>query len=117
MVVQDFIADNAKWLDERLAANLSQIDDAAWPALLAGLSKINPGATDPGIDCDIVVTAETLSDFDASREKHWAERGARAELDCAGFKAVFYDRFQVARGRRRESIIVIDVGDKRVVMQ
>jgi len=116
MNVQDYIAANAKYLGERVSANLCQVPDAAWPGVVAALKELQgEAASDPGIDCDVVITNETLADFDDTRAQ-WREKGDRDEIDCAGFKAVFFDGFQRFKGKPRERCIVLDVGEKRVVL-
>ena len=115
-LISQFLAENEAYLDENTAAALSSLDDTAWPALVAALNKINCGALEPGIDCAVALTHETLEDFDDSRSKHWAERGTRTEHDCAGFKAVKYDRFQLRRGDTRRTQIVVDFGTIRAAL-
>lgn len=117
MTVQEYIQTNRQWLGERICANLEQIADSDWPALLEGTDIVNMGATDPGIDCDVVITHETLDDFDASRLGRWREAGIRTEVECGGRKAVLFDKFQRHKGAQRETILVIDFGDKRVALQ
>lgn len=115
-IIQEYIAANSKWLDARVSANLCQIPDAAWPSVLAALEELYTGANEPGIDCDVAITHETIADFDDTRLHHWRERGARNEIDCSGRPAVFYAGFQRFKGSPRERCIVLDVGDRRVVL-
>ena len=117
MTVAEYLAENEKWLGERISANISQIADEKWPVVVAGCKIINAGATDPGISCDVVLTHETISDFDSSRQAHWSERGVRSEIECDGHKAVLFENFQRSKGARRTSILVIDIDDKRVVLE
>ena len=113
-VIAQYLTKNGKYIRESSAAALEQISDVSWPAILAALNELSGGATDPGIDCDVVITHETLDDFEAARANHWSERGLRSEIDCNGVPAVKYDRFQIRRGQPRRSQIVLDFGDKRV---
>ena len=76
---------------------------------------MNGGSTDPGIDCAVAITTETIGGFDNSRT-YWREKGSRTEIDCAGLPAVYYDRLQVLKGCDRVSQVVIDLGDRRVVL-
>jgi hypothetical protein len=116
-IVADYIAENTDHLDERLRANVGQIADDHWPAVLEALAIINPGSADPGIDCDVIITTETIADFDRSRAQHWSEQGQRRELLVGGSNGVHYDRFQRHKGARRDSCIIIDIGAKRVVLR
>lgn len=116
MTMQEYITANAKWLGERVSANLAQIPDAALPALVAACNDLG-GGDEPGIDCDVIITHESLADFDASRSQHWSEPGVREEVEYSGFKAVSYERLQLRKGTPRVSIIVVDIGDKRVALQ
>lgn len=115
-IISAFLAENESYIDFDTAAALSSLDDSAWPALVAALGEINFGAMEPGIDCAVAVTHETVADFDASRAQHWAERGVRSEHVVAGFKAVKYAKFQLQRGHTRRTQIVIDLGDIRVAL-
>lgn len=115
-IISDYIAQQAKYLDPDSATAMSSLPDSAWPTLLAGLAVINPGATLPGIDCAVVVTHETLADFDAARAQHWANRGGRADCTCAGRPAVHYTGHQKRRGQPRSDMLVIDLGDIRAVI-
>lgn len=111
----EYIEANAKWLGERVAANLEQVPDAHWAALLAATAI--HGGTDPGIDCDVVITRETLADFDAARQLHWSERGSRTEHTIEGCTVLQFERFQIARGKTRQGcMVVIDMGDLRVAL-
>jgi len=112
--IQTYLAANANYLDENSAAAISGLPDGAWPALVEAVGIINGGATDPGIDCNVAVTHETLSDMDDARAQHWSERGARHEHTLHGLPAIHYERFQLRRGTERRSQIVIDLGDRRV---
>ena len=109
-----YVEANANWMSAASAAAISSLPDSAWPAVLAGLDELNAGATDPGIDCSVSVTHETLADFDAARSSNWAERGARRAVDCAGMPGVMFERFQLRRGDARRSQVVIDLGCRRV---
>jgi len=113
-VVSAYLDANAAHIDDRSAAAISQVTDAQWPAVLAALDLHSGGATDPGIDCRVVVTTETLADFDAARDNHWSERGRRALLKVAGLDCLIYERFQIARGTERRDMTVLDLGTARV---
>lgn len=111
----EYLAENAKWTGERAASALEQVPDAHWDAVLAATQEF--GGTDPGIDCDVVVTRETLADFDAARAEHWSERGSRSEHAIEGLSALKFERFQLARGKTRQGcMIVIDLGDIRLAL-
>ena len=115
-IVTTYLTENAKWIGEYSAIAISTLSDAVWPAVLEGLRQMNGGATDPGIDCAVAITTETIGDFDHSRATYWREKGSRTEIDCAGLPAVYYDRLQLRKGSDRVSQVVIDLGDRRVVL-
>ena len=115
MTIQEYIATNKQWLGARVSANLDQVPEDKWPALLAGVKVL--GGSEPGIDCDVVITHETFADFDQSRAQRWSESGTRKEAMLADCKSLLFDHFQSRRGTPRTSILVIDIGDKRVVLQ
>ena len=114
MTISTYLTDNSNWIDERSAAAITQVTDAQWPAVLAALDIHSGGATDPGIDCNVAVTHETLADFDAARANHWSERGSRAEHTFDGIAAIKYERFQLARGQERRDMVVLDLGAVRL---
>lgn len=112
----EFIESNEKWLSENVRANLEQIPDNDWPAVVAGVGVINGGATEPGIDCNVAITHEAISDFESSRDVHWREKGVQSHLVLDGRPAALFENFQRRKGARRETALVIDLGDKRVVL-
>ena len=113
-IIDTFLAENEKWIDEASAAAITQVNDAQWPAVLAALDIQSGGATDPGIDCNVAITHETLADFDAARVNHWSERGSRDEHNFNGIAAIKYERFQLARGQERRDMVVLDLGAVRL---
>jgi len=113
-IVSAYLDANAAYIDDRSAAAISQVTDEQWPAVLAALALHSGGATDPGIDCRVAVTRETLADFDAARVDHWSERGHRALLRINGLDCLIYERFQLARGTERRDMTVLDLGVVRV---
>jgi len=110
--IKAFLAENGPYLSKSSAAAIESIPDSAWPSLLAAVEVL--GGADPGIDCKVVVTHETLADFDGARATHWSERGLRTELMLGGFPAVNFHRFQLRQGEMRQDQVVIDLGDFRI---
>jgi hypothetical protein len=116
-IASDYIDANSKYLlDVKVLAAIEQVSDAAWPALLAGIEELTGDTAEPGYNAEIVWTAETISDFDAARASYWAERGSRVEFNCAGFPAVNFERLQLLRGQPRRNIVVVDLGDRRIML-
>lgn len=115
MTKHEYIEDNAKWIGESGAAALERVPDALWCAVLAATQIA--GGTDPGIDCGLVVTHETLADFDDARNNHWRECGKRTEHALDGCAALQFERFQLVKGAPREScMVVVDLGDFRLAL-
>lgn len=116
MTKAEYIDTNAKWMGKSTAAALEQVPETHWPALIAAMTIY--GGTDPGIDCEVVATRETLADFDIARQDHWSERGGRTEHTVDGRSALLFERFQIARGKTRQNMmVVIDFGDLRIALQ
>lgn len=117
-VVTAFLEENSKYLSPNSdsAIAISQIPDAAWSAILEALDDLSGGATEPGIDCAVAITRETLADFDHTRATHWSERGSRTECEFGGFKALKFEKFQPKRGEQRKDILVVDLGEIRVAL-
>lgn len=113
-IIDTFLAENEKWINEASAAAISRIPADKWPAVIAALDIQSNGATEPGIDCNVAITHETLADFDDARANHWSERGSRDEHTFNGISAIKYERFQLARGQERRDMVVLDLGDIRV---
>lgn len=111
-----FLQQNSRYVDESDAVSIEQIPDEAWPAVLEALDELSGGATDPGIDCKVTITHETLADFDESSRKSWNESGYRSGHEFNGLKAVKYERLQRARGEPRRDMIVVDLGEKRIAL-
>lgn len=115
--LQTALGYDAKFVDEDSAAAIESLPVEAWPALVQAWSDYNGPDQQPGIDCTVAVTHETLADFDDSRARFWNEKGSREELEIGGFKAIKYERFQLRRGdTRRACQIVIDFGDLRAAL-
>jgi hypothetical protein len=114
-IIESYLIENAAYVSENSAVALSSLPDDAWTLVLAGLEELNSGATEPGIDCDVALTHETLTDFDHARAGKWADRGNRTVLDI-GIAAVLFERVQLCKGQPRRSFIVIDLGEIRVVL-
>jgi hypothetical protein len=115
-IITAYLAENAAYIGEDSAAAISSLNDAEWPAVLEALDEFNSGGTDPGLDCAVTVTHETLADFDAARSDAWSERGSRSELTCASHPALHFERFQLHRGDQRKSSVVLDLSRIRVVL-
>ena len=114
--VTTYLAENSDYIGEDSAIAISTLSDAEWAAVLDGLAELNPGGTDPGIDCAVAITTETLGDFDHSRLTYWRERGFRKEITCADLPAIFYENFQLRKGSQRVCQVVIDLGARRVAL-
>jgi hypothetical protein len=116
-IITAYLAENGKYIsNESSAANIESLTDAEWPAILEALDELHGGCTDPGIDCDVVITHDTLADFDVARRNDWREPGSRTDLVCAGRPATHYGRLQVRKGQPRTDLIVVDLGDRRVAL-
>ena len=113
--IQTYLTENAKWLSESSAAAIERIPAAAWPAVLEGV-EIVAGGKEPGIDCGIAVSHETLEDFDAARRNHWKNKGTRTARMIEDLTCLHFERFQLHAGDTRRSQFVIDAGDLRICL-
>ena len=113
--ITEYFKENEDYLGDSAQA-LSYLDDSHWPSVLLALDHINTGAKDPGIDCELVITAETINDFDDARLNHWHEKGSRQEYDLNGFKAVKYTKIQLRKNQPRINQIILDLGEKRLCL-
>jgi hypothetical protein len=125
MTKAEFLTKNVKYLSEGSAAALDQVPDAQWAAVLdaagvwAGGKPGEPavdGQAEPGIECDVVATHDTLAEFDDARLNHWSEQGRRLEITIEGLPARKFERFQLARGGQRKDMVVVDLGDLRIAL-
>ena len=116
MTKTEFLAENAKWLSDDNSDSLCQIPDEAWNAIVEATGTINMGATDPGIDCSIAITHETLADFEESRATFWTEKGKMTRLTIGGYSALYFERFQLRRGQPRRDQLVMDLGEIRAAL-
>lgn len=114
-VIQTYLTENAKWLNESSAAAIERIPTAAWPAVIEGVETL-VGGKEPGIDCGVVITHETLQDFDAARQNHWKNKGTRTARLIEGLTCLHFERFQLRAGDTRRSQFVIDAGDLRICL-
>ena len=109
----EIIGGDVDYMDAASLAALEVLDDAAWPVLVEAGQMA--GAGDVGIDNEIALTHETLAEFDDSRNA-WSERGARREIEVGGVAGREYKDIQIAKGQRRQNLIVLDFGSQRVTM-
>lgn len=112
--INQVLGSSARYVDEKSAAALEMLPASSWSALVAASEEI--AGPNPGIDCSVVVTNETVADFDAARQNHWSQRGTRTEFNFYGLKAVKYEDFQLRKGATRARQIVVDLGAQRVAL-
>ncbi len=113
----EYIKANAQYMGD--TTNIEQIPESCWDAVVEAAelhTGADKGSGEPGISCEIVITHETLADFDSSRLTHWRERGERSAHAIGGLSAMRYEGFQRSKGQSRESMTVVDCGDLRVVL-
>ena len=103
------------YLDAADAAIIETLTDNQFAALVAACELQTGGGDEPGIDCGLVKTFETIADFDNSSKK-WAEYRGRETEDCAGAAAVKWERVQMQKGMTRTDFTVVDLGEFRVVL-
>ena len=113
--INEYLTENARYIDPDSAARIKGFTPAMWAACLAATLELT-GAAEPGIECRVVTTSETIADFDKSRREHWSERGSRETFEFAGLPAVKFSDMQISRGRQRLTQIVIDAGDIRICL-
>ncbi len=113
--LKDVYGDDAGYVDGDSAAAIEGMPANAWGALIEGCEALT-GGTEPGIDCPVSKTHETIADFDNSRATYWSERGQRFEETYDGKRAVRFENLQLKKGTRRIDTIVIDLGDCRAVL-
>ena len=116
MTKSEFIAENAAYLDDRILANLEQIPNEAWGAVVESVDLANAGGSEPGIDCDITITHDTIDDFETARREHWRECRRATMLTLGGLKVANYLGVQMHKGDRRRDIAVVDCGKIRVCL-
>ena len=84
--------------------------EAAFEALGHGLSL------DEKYGVDAVFTQETLDDFVEAADAYHAHGGVTA-TEAGGFAAIIVANAQVAKGRSRGDLVVIDFGERRAAYQ
>ncbi|MDR1911767.1 MAG: hypothetical protein LBQ52_05410 [Helicobacteraceae bacterium] len=62
-----------------------------------------------------VETAETLENWIESSKK-WSERSKRQDFRFDGKPALAWEKVQMRKGDRRDAVSVIDLGDRRLVI-
>ena len=111
-----FLAENAIFLpsDDPSTAAICQIPDTAWPAVVAAVDEYTGGGIEPGIDCAVAVTRETLDEFRQARREHWRERGTEQAMTIGGYRGLLFRSFQLHKGAERRDMLVLDIGTIRV---
>lgn len=116
MTKAEFIAENTDYLNDRILANLEQIPDEAWNVVVECVDLANSGGSEPGIDCDIAITHDTLDDFETARSEHWRECRRATISTVGGFQVASYSGVQMHKGGQRRDIAIIDCGEIRVCL-
>lgn len=65
--------------------------------------------------CEHAETAETLDEFIAS-SKMWRECSSVRHGEIAGFAYIYFRNVQLRGGQSRQSLSVVDFGDRRVAL-
>ena len=111
-----YLAENAAYVDENSAINIEGMTDEQFAAANEALADLMMGE-DLGIGCTVAKTYETIADFIDTKNTRWAECGKTTETTVAGFPAVHFQRFQIARGKPRQpDMVVIDFGTHRIAL-
>ena len=117
--VTDYLTENDEYLDENSAIVIEKLTDEQFNVLIAANDAFRgvypKGNSNPGIDCNLVRTTETLAEFDDARTNHWQECALREEVNI-GVPAIKYERVQTHKGCQRHNILVVDFGDFRVTL-
>ena len=116
-LIRDYLDENANYIKAETASTIEKIPDAAWPHILEALDELSGGAREPGIDCDVIYTHESLEDFVHSRTTYWSEPGRLGRLTFGGYAAMKFLRFQMRRGQPRGDMLVVDLGEFRVILK
>ena len=66
-------------------------------------------------DSEFAETQETIEDFETA-SKSYREVAARRRFDIDGTPCLVLGRVQLARGRQRQDIVVVDLGTHRVAV-
>ena len=110
------LGEDERYADEASLSVLERLPDSAWGCLVECCEE-KTGLDQPGIDCRLVATSETLEDFVEAKKNHWCECGAVEEITTeAGTRALHFERVQTRKGEQRKDIVVADFGDTRVVL-
>jgi hypothetical protein len=118
--VSDYLAQSSHYIDEQSSAIIEEMTDEQFRILMVATNEMlgvgEMTQSEPGIDNSLTKTNESIADFDNSRAIHWAEQGIREEMDI-GIPAVKYDRIQMHKSQPRQTFMVIDFNEYRVVMR
>lgn len=116
MTRNDFIAENADYVDESSLAALETMSDDDFDALV-DLCEEAFESDGPGIDCKIIRVANSgVASFDEARQK-WNERGFREEYTAIGRACAIYRDAQAAKGQQRRTIAVMPQGEAALVLE
>lgn len=115
MTINEYLTENANYIDPDSAARIEQFTPGVWAAVLDATNELT-GSEEPGIACRVVTTHETIEDFDQARTQNWRERGRREAFDFAGLPGVKFSDFQLFKGRPRMTQIVVDAGEIRICL-
>ena len=104
--------DCLRYADNDSAAAIDAIGADNWDLLCTAAWLMD--WEDPGVDCEIATTRETLDEIESSRQSFWKEKGRKTTGDLRGHSYTCYQRLQIGAGRRRQHLIVLDLGGQRV---
>ncbi len=106
--------EDSKWMDDNSVTAIETLPSDAWPVLVAACEELT-GGLDPGVDCEVAVTHETIADFEASSKKY-RELKSLKHFEIAGKPAMEMTGVQLQKGDCRINLIVIDCGTRRAVL-
>lgn len=87
--------DDAQYVDDNSAVAIESLPKTAWAALVEGCEGYLQSGNEPGIDCHVAATSETLDDFLTASRKSWNECRSHQEVEIEGLAAIYFHAYPV----------------------
>ena len=113
--LQTYIAEQAKYTnDEETLATLEQLTQEQFDLAIKSILDYKDEELDNELPPTFkaALTRDTLDAFDDARATSWVEKGGFLKFE----KMNIYTNFQPLKGQQRLTSIVLDLGDKRLVL-
>ena len=116
-MVRIYLNGNSINIQRATTLAIDKIRWPVWPHIFAALDNLCADAREPPIEYEVYHTHETLEDFVHSSMRCWPKAGRLVRLTFGAYPAVKFLRFQMRLGQPWANMLVLDLGEFRVILK